>query len=198
VGVIGVGFQENQLKYSFRKPYRDSGTETLGLPAHLLKQLFPFPESVFPSLETALTRAVYIRAATRLDRFSLRHGSGRRGVQVDLLVNNAGFGLSGAFLSHDRKQKQAEIEVNVQALVALTLHFGEAMAVRGKGGIINVASSASFQPVPYLATYGFRGLAPLHERGTRTSTSNCSLRMPQGTPSAPPTITRFISSRGPN
>ena len=51
----------------------------------------------------------------------------RRGIQVDLLVNNAGFGLSGAFLSHDRKQKQAEIEVNVQALVALTHHFGEAM-----------------------------------------------------------------------
>ncbi len=72
----------------------------------------------------------------------------RRGIQVDLLVNNAGFGLSGAFLSHDRKQKQAEIEVNVQALVALTHHFGEAMAARGKGGIINVASNASFQPVP--------------------------------------------------
>jgi short-subunit dehydrogenase len=76
-----------------------------------------------------------------------------RGIQVDLLVNNAGFGLSGAFLSHDRKQKQAEIEVNVQALVALTHHFGEAMAARGKGGIINVASNASFQPVPYMATY---------------------------------------------
>ena len=49
--------------------------------------------------------------------------------------------------------KQAEIEVNVQALVALTHHFGEAMAARGKGGIINVASNASFQPLPYMATY---------------------------------------------
>ena len=38
--------------------------------------------------------------------------------------------LNGAFLSHDRKQKQAEIVVNVQALVALTHHFGEAMAAR--------------------------------------------------------------------
>ena len=39
----------------------------------------------------------------------------RRGIQVDLLVNNAGFGLSGKFLSHDFKQKQAEVEVNIQA-----------------------------------------------------------------------------------
>ena len=43
--------------------------------------------------------------------------------------------------------------MNVQALVALTHLFGKAMASRGKGGIINVASSASFQPVPYMATY---------------------------------------------
>jgi hypothetical protein len=77
----------------------------------------------------------------------------RRGIQVDLLVNNAGFGLSGKFLSHDFQQKQAEVEVNIQALVALTHHFGKAMAARGKGGIINVASNASFQPVPYMATY---------------------------------------------
>src|SRR6266700_6401776 len=86
----------------------------------------------------------------------------RRGIQVDLLVNNAGFGLSGAFLSHDRKQKQAEIEVNVQALVALTHHFGKAMAARGKGGIINVASNASFQPVPYMATYAATKAFVLH------------------------------------
>src|SRR5260370_2884113 len=86
----------------------------------------------------------------------------RRGIQVDLLVNNAGFGLSGAFLSHDRKQKQAEIEVNVQALVALTHHFGEAMAARGNGGIINVASNASFQPVPYMAAYAATKAFVLH------------------------------------
>jgi uncharacterized protein len=86
----------------------------------------------------------------------------RRGIQVNLLINNAGFGLNGAFLSHDRKQKQAEIEVNVQALVALTHHFGEAMAARGKGGIINVASNASFQPVPYMATYAATKAFVLH------------------------------------
>ena len=86
----------------------------------------------------------------------------RRGIQVDLLVNNAGFGLSGEFLSHDFKQKQAEVEVNIQTLVALTHQFGNAMAARGKGGIINVASNASFQPVPYMATYAATKAFVLH------------------------------------
>jgi short-subunit dehydrogenase len=85
-----------------------------------------------------------------------------RGIQVDLLVNNAGFGLSGEFLSHDPNQEKAEIEVNVQALVALTHHFGKAMAARGKGGIINVASNASFQPLPYMATYAATKAFVLH------------------------------------
>jgi uncharacterized protein len=86
----------------------------------------------------------------------------RRGIQVDLLVNNAGFGLSGEFLSHDPKLEKAEIDVNVQALVALTHHFGKAMAARGKGGIINVASNASFQPLPYMATYAATKAFVLH------------------------------------
>jgi uncharacterized protein len=86
----------------------------------------------------------------------------RHGINVDLLVNNAGLGLSGNFLSHDLKQEQAEIEVNIQAVVALTHHFGTAMAARGKGGIINVASNASFQPLPYMATYAGTKAFVLH------------------------------------
>lgn len=86
----------------------------------------------------------------------------RRGILVDLLVNNAGFGLSGEFLSHDPKQEEAEIEVNVQALVALTHYFGKAMVARGRGGIINVASNASFQPLPYMATYAATKAFVLH------------------------------------
>jgi uncharacterized protein len=86
----------------------------------------------------------------------------RRGIQVDLLVNNAGFGLSGEFLSHDPRREQAEIEVNVQALVALTHYFGKGMAARSKGGIINVASNASLQPLPYMATYAATKAFVLH------------------------------------
>ena len=50
----------------------------------------------------------------------------------------------------------------MQALVALTHHFGTARAARGKGGIINVASNASFQPLPYMATYAATKAFVLH------------------------------------
>ena len=76
----------------------------------------------------------------------------RRGIQVDLLINNAGLGLTGDFLSHDIWKEQAAIQVNVQALVALTHFFGGEMAIRGKGGN-NLASNSAFQPLPYMATY---------------------------------------------
>jgi hypothetical protein len=81
---------------------------------------------------------------------------------VDLLVNNAGLGRHGEFLSHDLREEKAEIEVNVQALVALTYLFGRSMAARGSGGIINVASNASFQPIPYMATYAATKAFVLH------------------------------------
>lgn len=86
----------------------------------------------------------------------------RRGIQVDLLVNNAGLGLTGSFLSHDFKKKQSEIQVNVQAVAALSHVFGSGMAKRGKGGIINLASNASFQPIPYMATYAATKAFVLH------------------------------------
>jgi uncharacterized protein len=86
----------------------------------------------------------------------------RRGIQVDLLVNNAGLGLSGSFLSHELKQKQAEIQVNVQALMSLTYLFGRGMKNRRKGGIINIASNASFQPLPAMASYAATKAFVLH------------------------------------
>jgi short-subunit dehydrogenase len=86
----------------------------------------------------------------------------RRGIQVDLLVNNAGLGLSGKFLSHDARQVQGELQVNVQALLALSQLFGKAMQRRGRGGIINLASNASFQPLPAMATYAASKAFVLH------------------------------------
>jgi uncharacterized protein len=77
----------------------------------------------------------------------------RRRIQVDLLVNNAGLGLTGSFFSHDPRKEHSEIQVNVQVLVALSHLLGSAMTKRGRGGIINLASNASFQPLPYMATY---------------------------------------------
>ena len=75
-------------------------------------------------------------------------------IRIDLLVNNAGAGLSSRFLGHTVENEISQINLNVQGLVALTHHFGREMAARGMGGIINISSNSAFQPVPYMATYG--------------------------------------------
>ena len=76
------------------------------------------------------------------------------GIPVDLLVNNAGFGTYGHFDSLDSEREHEEITLNVTALVDLTHAFVPAMAERKDGGVINVASIAAFQPLPYQAVYG--------------------------------------------
>jgi hypothetical protein len=85
-----------------------------------------------------------------------------QGVQIDLLINNAGLGLSGRFLDHDHAKEQASIQVNIQALVGLSHRFGRAMSARGRGGIINIASNSAFQPLPYMATYAASKAFVLH------------------------------------
>jgi short-subunit dehydrogenase len=80
-------------------------------------------------------------------------GTARLGMSVDLLVNNAGFGTHGHFETLPPDRERGEIAVNVAALVALTHAFLPAMLERGQGGVINVASTAAFQPVPFMAVY---------------------------------------------
>lgn len=75
------------------------------------------------------------------------------GLQVDLLVNNAGVMSYGAFETIDPAIDHAEILVNVAALVGLTHRFLPGMLERREGGVINVASIAGFQPIPFLAVY---------------------------------------------
>jgi short-subunit dehydrogenase len=76
------------------------------------------------------------------------------GVQVDYLVNNAGFGTTGRFHVLPLERELEEVELNVTSLVATTRLFLPAMVERRRGTIINVASTAAFQPTPYMATYG--------------------------------------------
>ena len=76
------------------------------------------------------------------------------GVPVDLLVNNAGFGTSGCFDTLTLEREHEEIMLNVTALVDLTHAYVPEMAKRKAGGVINVASIAAFQPLPYQAVYG--------------------------------------------
>ncbi|MFG3256699.1 SDR family NAD(P)-dependent oxidoreductase [Streptomyces sp. NPDC048172] len=77
----------------------------------------------------------------------------RRGRTVDLLVNNAGAGTVGPFLDSTSERHVTSVELNVVALMRLTHALGARMAARGSGGIVNVASTAAFQPMPYQASY---------------------------------------------
>jgi uncharacterized protein len=78
----------------------------------------------------------------------------RRGLSVDVLVNNAGFATHGYFDEIKAERDHEEVMVNVTAVVDLTHAFLPAMVQRGDGGIINIASTAAFQPMPYMPVYG--------------------------------------------
>jgi len=75
------------------------------------------------------------------------------GLEVDLLVNNAGFGTHGPFLEQDTAREAEQIRVNCEAVVTLSHAFAPAMVERGRGGVIIVASTAGMQPIPYQAVY---------------------------------------------
>lgn len=77
----------------------------------------------------------------------------KHGMEIEWLVNNAGFGSMGDFARLDLERELEMIELNIMALVALTHRYLKPMRERKKGTIINVASTASFQPVPFMATY---------------------------------------------
>ena len=74
------------------------------------------------------------------------------GLEPDIVVNNAGFGLVGAAATLDRAEQLAMIDLNVRALTDLSLAFADALA-RRRGGILNVASVAAFLPGPGMAVY---------------------------------------------
>lgn len=77
----------------------------------------------------------------------------RHGLEIDWLINNAGFGSMGDFAHLDLERELEMISLNVMALVALTHHYLQKMRERKSGTIINVASTAGFQPIPFMATY---------------------------------------------
>ena len=74
-------------------------------------------------------------------------------IEIDLLINNAGFGIFGKFETIDLAIQQKEIQLNVMALVSLTHAFIPAMLKKGEGAIINVGSTAAHSPIPYLTVY---------------------------------------------
>jgi len=79
----------------------------------------------------------------------------QRGLTIDLLVNNAGFATNGYFETLSPERDHDEVMVDVTAVVDLTHAFVPALLERSPGAaIINIASTAAFQPLPYMAVYG--------------------------------------------
>jgi short-subunit dehydrogenase len=72
---------------------------------------------------------------------------------VEHLINNAGFGGTGPLADQDPDELGRMLRLNCEAPLTLGRHFLPAMLARGKGGILNVASTAALQPIPYMATY---------------------------------------------
>ena len=91
----------------------------------------------------------------------IKYGADRRlydetdkhGFEIDWLINNAGYGSMGDFAHLELENELEMISLNVMTLVALTHRYLQKMRKRKSGVIINVASTASFQPVPFMASY---------------------------------------------
>ena len=84
---------------------------------------------------------------------SLARALAERGLEVDLLVNNAGLGQAGRLLDQPLERLRAMIDLDVRAVVELTRALLPAMVERGAGAVVNVVSRAAFQAVPFLAVY---------------------------------------------
>jgi uncharacterized protein len=113
-------------------------------------------ETLAAELRAAHGIPVEIIAADLTDQDAPRllfDGIAALGLQVGTLVNNAGFGLRGAFADQPLDRLIEMLDINVVALTRLTGLFLPAMIGRGTGGIINLASVAAFQPGPYMAVY---------------------------------------------
>ena len=96
---------------------------------------------------------VPIDLATRDAAERLQTAADEQGFEPDLLVNNAGVGAFGPFAAVPVERQLEMVQVNVAALVGLTGRYLPRMVARRSGAIINVASAAAFQPLPYYAVY---------------------------------------------
>jgi short-subunit dehydrogenase len=100
-------------------------------------------------------RAIVIGADLALepDRDKLAATLEPLGVTVDVLVNNAGLGVYQAFAKAGRARELQQVRVDVEAVIDLMARYLPGMVERGRGAIINMASTAAFQPLPYNAGY---------------------------------------------
>ena len=112
------------------------------------------------SLARDLESEFEVRTTVLAHDLSLRDGPsrvldeiGRSGIEIDVLVNNAGFGVYGRFAETDLARERELLELNVIAVTALAKGVLPGMLRRRSGQILNVASTAAFQPGPLMAVY---------------------------------------------
>jgi uncharacterized protein len=112
--------------------------------------------------ELARRLAATYKVATELFSADLAHPNApekilaftkEKGIEIDLLINNAGFGQYGEFHSVERQRLLDMVQVNCSAVVHLTHLFLPQMIQRQRGDVLILASTASFQAVPYISTY---------------------------------------------
>jgi short-subunit dehydrogenase len=117
-------------------------------------------EPALKSVAERLSSSFGIKASTiALDL--AQHGGGsllarqieQQGLGVDVLVNNAGFGHAAGFAEAPLETQLGMLDLNIRALVELTHVYWKGMLQKGRGGVLNVASTAAFQPGPLMAVY---------------------------------------------
>ena len=99
------------------------------------------------------TEVIAADVGSEAGRDRLQAAVGELGVDVEVLINNAGFGAFGSTHRLDRERLLEMVRVNCEAVVDLQGRYGPEMVDRGRGAILNVASTASFQPLPGSACY---------------------------------------------
>ena len=114
-----------------------------------LEQLASNLESVH-SIQAKVIAADLALSSTPADIFNITQ---QESIEIDFLVNNAGFGIRESFEHTDLKEILEMLQVNVTALTHLTRLFLDSMLSRKNGKILNVASTAAFQPGPWMAVY---------------------------------------------
>src|SRR5712691_246881 len=101
-------------------------------------------------ISVEILAADLVRPAAPEEVFAFTQG---KGIAVELLVNNAGFGAFGEFTEIDLARQLEMVQVNISAVLHLTHRYLPAMIERRRGDILIVSSTAAFQGVPYLSTY---------------------------------------------
>ena len=119
-----------------------------------------------------------------------------RNLQIDILVNNAGLGVFENFLDTPFAKQVEQIDVNVRALVSLTYAFAPGMVATHRGGIINLASTAAFQPLAGATVYAAsKAFVLLFSEGLALELEKTGVQVTAACPG--PVATHFFADKTP-